>query len=154
MKHCLTKILSLLFIVAFLATNTGSLYGCISCDSGSLSEAHIKSHLDDHSDHHVDIHDGKQPDVHINVTIGNQLVSLDQHPDHQNDRCVDSRIQPENGILENSEDFKASVMLAVLQSQCDFTNVPSNNTANKPIQLSSLRIPQTILFHRTIVLLS
>ena len=146
MKHYLTKIISLLFIVAFLATNTGSLYGCISCDSGSLSETHIKSHLDDHSDHHVDLH--------VNLTIGNQTVSLDPHPCGKKDSCVDSQIQTGNGLLEDAEDCKAPAMHAILLSHWDVKNALSSIPTNNPSQLSSFRVPQTILFHRTIVLLS
>lgn len=149
------KFLIVLLIAAFLLTCLGSMFGCVICDSGSLSDIHVASHIDDHSDKRTATHTESALDVHAVVSFHNQDISLDQHYRESGDACVDSPLEFSDGILEDTESLKhladlktpaGCFELKVIELTCLFVN----NLFPNPIP----RVSQTILAHRTVVLLS
>lgn len=155
------KLLIVLLLTAFLVTSLGSMFGCVICDSGSLSDIHVASHLDDHSDKHTGVHAESAIDIHAMVSVHNQEISLDQHYRGSGDACVDSPLEFSDGILEGTADLKS---LPGLKSFPDLKISPTCYEL-QAVEVSSLfvknsfpnqtpRISQTILAHRTVVLLS
>ncbi len=149
------KFLIVLLLAAFLLTSLGSMFGCVICDSGSLSDIHIASHIDDHTDEFTGVHAENVLDVHAVVSFHNQDISLDQHYRESGDACVDSPLEFSDGILEDTESLKSLADLEVSPGcyelkAIELTSLFVNNLFPNPIP----RISQTILAHRTVVLLS
>ena len=150
-----TKVITYLILTAFLVTGLGSLLGCILCDSGCLSDTHIASHVDDHTDNHIDVHTESYIDVHTVVYIDNNTVSLDQHFRDIGDSCFDSPIQLSKGILEQIESVETHANVAIISNRDRLTEVIDISLFVSNLTLKSPpRISQTILTHRTVVLLS
>ena len=141
-----------LLLAAFLVTSQGSLIGSVWCDSGCLSDIHLDSHTDSYTDNHnTDNH----IDLHVVVRVDNHDVNLDQHISGKDDSCLDSPIQLSNGVVKKAEKIKWRSTLDI--SSTNDKLVAINNiklvASTPPLKLPP-RISQTILAHRTVVLLS
>jgi len=155
MKFKQTKIVTLLLLTAFLVTSLGSMFGCIFCDSGSLSDIHLGNHIDDHSDGHTDKNTAGHTDIHTDVYVGNHTVTLDQHINGGEDSCIDSPIQLSKGLVEENESVKCNSNAAMTLTNDSLTI--ANNirfVVSNSIQEYPPRISQTLLTHRTVVLLN
>jgi len=98
-----TKLLTFLLLAAFLVTSQGSLFGCVWCDNGCLSDIHLDSHTDSYTDNHnTDNH----VDLHVVVRVDNHDVTLDQHITGKDDSCLDSSMQLSNCVVEKAEKIK------------------------------------------------
>lgn len=155
MQRLSRKILSFVLLATFLTTSLGGLLGCVWCEKGSLSETHRSNHLDNHSDNHVDKHPENSPDVHAVVNINGEAITLDQHYHESGDSCVDNPIQLSYGIICDVEQIKHPEITAILSID-DLLAVsePAISLARHSYLKPPQKISQTILFHRTIVLLS
>ena len=146
-----TKIVTFLLLTAFLVTSLGSMFGYVCCDHGCLSDIHIGNHVDDHTASHVDVHIGNHCDVHVD----DYIVSLDQHIGDSDDPCLDSPITLGEGIVKKSEIIKWQSNLATIPA--NESQATTKNTGlvvrNSPLKFPP-RISQTILTHRTVVILT
>ena len=150
-----TKVITIFLLAAFLVSSFGSIFGCISCDHGSLSSTHLASHLDDHSENRGGVHSQESLDIHTTITLNEQICLLDQHFRGDSDSCVDSQIKLGFGLIEDSpnlespdQNFKTDDLVwAVVTSQNE-TFLQSSYLKPKP------RISLAILSQRTVVLLS
>jgi len=139
MKFKPTKIVTLLLLTAFLTTCLGSMLGCISCDSGCLSDIHIGNHTDNHIVAHID----------------NYTEPLDQHISDRDDSCIDSPIQLSKGIFKEIKSIEWHSNLATISTNERLTTLKNIRfvASNLP-QKFPPTISQTILTHRTIVILT
>ncbi len=155
MKLKPTKIVTFLLLTAFLVTSLGSVFGCISCDRGCLSDIHLNNHIDDHSDNHIDDYTDGHVDVHVYVHVGSQTVSLDQHINNKDDSCLDSPIQLGQGVVDKIEIIKWHSNLATISTNERLTTLKNIRfvASNLPQKFPPI-ISQTILTHRTIVILT
>ena len=150
-----TKIVTILLLTAFLVTSLGSIFGCISCDSGCLSDIHIGNHTDNHTDNHVDVHTDYHFDVHVDVHVDNHIVTLDQHLSGSDDSCIDSPLQLSNGIVEENEsiNWHSSLVISSTNDRLTDIKIITFVVSNSPLKFPP-RISQTILAHRTVVILT
>ena len=151
----LKRIVTFVLLAAFLATSLGSMLGFVCCDSGSLSETHIANHIDYHNDKATDGHVEGLVDFHAVIYIDGRAVSIDQHYRKTGDLCVDSSIEISSGIVDEIESVKILTDVDICSIPDELFNVKLvglfvNNLTPKPLP----RISQTILSHRTVVLLS
>lgn len=147
------KIIICVLLIALLGSSFGSAFGCVYCDKGSQSDIHIKNHIDDHSDGHTDIHPEDLVDIHSSIKINGQEVSLDQHFRETGDGCFDLPLQFDSGLIEDPQHIKLPASLfapIAINAFTDFDHVIVSETFLKPHNRTS----QSILLHRTIVLLT
>jgi len=134
MKLLAKKIAVFLLLVVFLAVSLGNAFGFVACETGCLSDIHCNNHTPDH--HHEN------------------EVSLSQYANGGADTCLDYLIPLTNGIKEESVRQKGTEPAVLLFS----TRIPSY-LANTRLSFAplypevTLRISQSILSHRTVVLL-
>ncbi len=128
-----------MLLTAFLVTSLGSMFGCISCDNGCLSDIHISNHTDNKIVAHID----------------NYTEPLNQHISDREDSCLDSPIQLAKGIFKEIESIKWHSNLAAISTNDRLTTLKNIRAvaSNSPLR-SPPRISQTILTHRTIVILT
>lgn len=134
------KITTFLLLTAFLATSFGNAFGFVSCDSGCFSETHHENHHNDES----------------HETIAEDFaLPLDQQLHGSDDSCLDFLIQMIDGDLESHEYFKAPASPDTFLINNVFTDLSKTNLhVCATYLLSPLKVSQTILAHRTVVLLA
>lgn len=131
------------------------MFGCVICDRGSLSDIHVASHRDDHTDKRTGVHTESSIDIHAVVSFHNQEVSLDQHYRQSGDACVDSPLQFSDGIVEETETLKNLPDLEISPTCYALHNIEPATLFTDNLFLNPIpRISQTILAHRTVVLLT
>lgn len=154
MKLFLTKTATVLLLTAFLATGLGNMFGCVWCDSGCLSSTHINSHLDDHRDRHVDVHTTYLADIHVDVSVKGHTLSLDQHVSDKSDSCLDSSIQLDDGARKDNVLIKGQPASVAIPAGIARIVINKDSLLVSKVISGPPRTSQSILTHRTIVLLS
>jgi hypothetical protein len=133
-----TKITTFLILTLLLLTSVGSAFGVVYCEIGCLSEIH-------HNNHHTD---------ESHAAFGEDYaVSFDYLLKESDDSCFDYPLELDNGVIKK-EIVKCPANIALYLPSERLTNPVSVllNVYN-PYQKPPPEISQTILAHRTVVLL-
>ncbi|PLY00475.1 MAG: hypothetical protein C0623_07275 [Desulfuromonas sp.] len=138
------KLKTLFLIITLLVTSLGSSFGFVACDHGCLSVSHTNNH------HNIDSHPG---------SFGEDFsIKLQQKSKHglttSPDNCIDYLIDLLGFYkIDNEEITKLKLKAAAASADHPLvsavaTNAPPYTSPPEP------RIAQSILFQRTIILLS
>jgi len=149
-----TKLISILILVAFWVAGFGNAFGCISCDHGYLSDAHIESHLVGKTHDHAEAHSHDGWDIHTSLTLNEQSSILDQHFHKDGDSCIDAPIQLSCGLIKDANGLD-DLVDNVLVDNITWSTVSIQNETflQSPHFKQKPRISLTILSHRTVALL-
>ena len=134
-----TKITIFLLITVLLTASLGSAFGFVSCEYGCESKIHLDNHP---SDKHND-------DFAEDSAISDcRLVS------DNDDSCRDYFVQLSDSLFENNERFKCLISPTIGSTSDTLPNpVLCSLCVRNPYLKSSTIISQTILAHRTVVIL-
>ena len=132
------KITTYLILTVLLMTIVGSAFGAVYCDKGCLSEIHHKNHHTDES----------------HETFGEDYaVSFNHQLKVSADSCLDVPLEFGNGIIEKESVKCPSNADLYIPSERLSTPVNICLSVYNPYPKSPPEISQTILAHRTVLLL-